>query len=640
LAIGVAGLVLASLFTAFTQPATPSGRLADFQFLLVLLPSLPLFLLGLPFLFLATRRRPERRPWAFLLWGLLWPLAAIVGGWCFAFTGYERALPAAGAVGGLLFLALALLLPSPRSLPWRSLQTVGVLGIMGTILLLAGFSKASPGHAQEASLRLPDREGAPTDGGTPDVILISIDTLRADTLLDSSIPTPTLDELRSRSRWSPFGLAAAPSSLPSHVTMMLGTSPLINGCYNNLGLLPQGPETLAEAFAEAGYRTFGVAANPLLQEANGFARGFETLINVGITRDRRTGAKTLIRRAKHDTWLQLFPRHNFVNLAAYWIASRRFHPPSHRLTPLVESVARPLLADAQRSSTPFFFFLHFMAPHSPYDAPPPFQGALSGQLPMPPAFTDAGLSSLDGSFQVGEALAAGDQDAKAAKAQLLARYGEELMTVDDALGHILADVEASGRPTIVLLTSDHGEHFGEHGRMRHGSTVFAPVLRVPFLLSGPGIPAGNFTTVPHHADIPFTLLQAAGLSLAHFGEGRNLLAPPQEEQPYVALRSHSLGVFDQGFKLILQWDAALGKGSPLTPEHMYRVQLGVSEFQEEEDLLGQAAFAEIQDRLTALAEEARDRAAAVELRAFESADLEELAALGYAFDAEGKEIDD
>jgi len=621
----------------------------DLKYLLVFMTGLPPLLLGLLGLLARQRFTGKKRPMVAFGFGLAVPLSALAGAMWFASSGHGKAMLEMGLPVLAVLTLLAYFLP--LLMPRRASLAISLLGIGATLLLLSGLGRqAVPGMDIDLMSRavLPAPSTAVgAAAGHPDVILISIDTLRADAVLDPAVPTPHLDALRARSLWAPFALAASPSTLPSHITMMVGESPLRHGAYTNLGLLQPGPETLAEAFHEVGYRTAGAAANGLLQKSNGFDRGFEDLVNVAATGADSGSTKRLVMSTRRMTWASAMAGDRTMLALSSWLAGRRMGLPqewksmeSPSLAPKVETVAAEHLQQLLAADRPYFYFLHFMAPHAPYDAIPPFRGSLSSNLPIPQFLRGVPLGSNEPTYLVGHALLDGDPEAPLGLDLLRARYGEELAMLDAALGRLLAQVAAADRPTVVLFTSDHGEHFGENGKMRHGNTVYAPVLRVPFFLSGPGIPPGELDGIPYQADIPLTLLHAAGFAIDSFQEGRNLLAGPLVEQPYVAVHEDRMAVYDSGYKLILAWESDLGPKSPLEKLALYAFDTSSAGLHEATNLLGTDRLADTEARLWSLAENARDHAIPTARRAFDAKDLADLAVLGYAFDEEGKAIDD
>jgi arylsulfatase A-like enzyme len=202
--------------------------------------------------------------------------------------------------------------------------------------------------------------------------------------------------------------------------------------------LPEEALTMAELFRAKGYATGGFSANVLVNHDNGFAQGFDTFWAPPTDASMWTDALTT---AEH---------------AAVWL--RRVE---HR---------------------PFFAYVHFVDPHSPYcppekrpkdpKAPVPGDASRSfyGKNPLPDAATLADWRRL---------------------------YAEEVALVDRGLTRVLAALEPEvRRRTTVVFLSDHGEEFLDHGFLGHGWSLYDELLRVPLVVSGPGIPAGRIVTQP------------------------------------------------------------------------------------------------------------------------------------------------
>jgi arylsulfatase A-like enzyme len=146
---------------------------------------------------------------------------------------------------------------------------------------------------------------------------------------------------------------------------------------------------------------------------------------------------------------------------------------------------------------PFFAFLNYFDAHDPYTPPPPFDTRF-GHADPPPALEDDRRYS--------------DQEL----AHLLDAYDGAVSYTDDQLGRLLDALEGRGMldDTIVVITSDHGEQFGEHGLVDHANSLYRQLLHVPLVLSFPSrIPASRRVTEPVTlVDLPATILDLAGLS--------------------------------------------------------------------------------------------------------------------------------
>lgn len=153
---------------------------------------------------------------------------------------------------------------------------------------------------------------------------------------------------------------------------------------------------------------------------------------------------------------------------------------------------------------PFFLFLHFYGPHSDYKSLPrfeemfarPYDGLVDGSTRQLRAFRD-------GEFPLG------DEDVR----HLVDLYVAGIRQVDEEIGRLLDDLEARGldKTTLVIVTSDHGEEFLEHGGVLHGRTLYEELLRVPLVMRGPGVPEGVRVEEPVSlVDIEPTILSLLG----------------------------------------------------------------------------------------------------------------------------------
>jgi len=350
--------------------------------------------------------------------------------------------------------------------------------------------------------------------GRPSILMIVVDALRADALGcygAGARATPALDRLAAGG--IRFERAFAPSSWtkPSIASLLTGLYPSQHRCLHGLledagrgsvdGLNPR-LVTMAERLRAAGYATAVVQTNPHVHARFGFAQGFERSVDLSYRDDHR-----------------------------------------------VSVAARGLLRELR---APFFLYLHYLAPHVPYKPHPdgPF-------APLSPRYAaGVGFGHSD--------LAAWARRRRPPSPQLLAElrqlYRGEVFYADQQIGGVLAQLRRLdlARRTLVVVTADHGEEFGEHGGLEHGHSLFPEVLRVPLILAGPGLPRGQSSSrLASLIDLFPTVLDLVGLepqpnlpgeSLRRFQaprDARRLLAEgvlwgaPQEaliEPPYQLIR--------------------------------------------------------------------------------------------------------
>ena len=275
----------------------------------------------------------------------------------------------------------------------------------------------------------------PSAAGPRPVLLVTIDTLRADRLGcygDAGARTPVIDRLARQGVVFERAYTPAPITLPAHASILTGLLPPAHGVRAN-GAFALGPEmpTLAEVFRARGMATAAfVGAFPLARRF-GTGRGF-------------------------DHYDEAFGKAGGVR---YEFSER---PGS--------AVVAAALAWLRGQSGPVFLWVHLFEPHAPYEPPPQFAGADP--------------------------------------------YRGEIAAADAALAPLIAAWDARGGGVLALL-SDHGEAFGEHGEESHSLFVYDTTLRVPLILRGAGLPAGQRVPVSVGIErVAATLVEAAGLSAA------------------------------------------------------------------------------------------------------------------------------
>jgi arylsulfatase A-like enzyme len=325
--------------------------------------------------------------------------------------------------------------------------------------------------------------GATARAGAPDILLLVLDTVRARNLGIYAYDRPTTPEL---GRWLRDGLrfehslATAPWTLPSHATMFTGRFPHELSA-DWLVPLDRAQPTLAEALARQGYATAGFVGNTAYcSYETGLARGF----------------------AHYEDYPVSVAQVVFSSALGRYLAGSRFVR-RQLLRKSAEDVNGSFLRwlDGRTDARPYFAFLNYLDAHDPYQPPPPFDGRFSG-----PGATRL-VETLHGD------LAAGPWTPELRQAAI-DKYDESIAYLDHQLGQLFAALQARGRweRTLVVVTSDHGEEFGEHGVYFHGNSLYRASLEVPLLLRYPGVvPAGQAIVVPVSLrDLAATVLELAG----------------------------------------------------------------------------------------------------------------------------------
>jgi arylsulfatase A-like enzyme len=334
-----------------------------------------------------------------------------------------------------------------------------VLHVSMGLLMAAVLSACSPGPA-------PAR---------PDVLLITIDTLRADFVhsYGQGPPvTPEIDALAARGALFETAIAASTATAPSHASIM--SSRYVRehsvGAVNGATRL-EGVQTLAERFRQAGYETAAFVSNVVLKARSGLDQGFDLYDDELPEAEANRG--------------MIFER-----LA-------------------VETTDRVLAWLDQPREAPFFVWVHLQDPHGPYTPGAPWS-ELAPELPLR---TDIELPVLGGNSGRGgiphyQALPGVRRGARYA-----GLYAGEVALTDHEVGRLVAAAEAASRSGLVIaLTADHGESLDEEGFFfQHGHATTPEQARVPLVLVAPGVAPRRIAGVVSHVDLAPTLLELAGL---------------------------------------------------------------------------------------------------------------------------------
>ena len=318
-------------------------------------------------------------------------------------------------------------------------------------------------------------------GGPPNVLLITVDTLRADHLHCYGQPlatSPNIDALAARSVVFDRAIAASGYTGPSHSTMMTSHYPRRHSTGFSNGLLVlSGLPTLAETLQQRGYDTGAFVSNAVLWARSGLNRGFD------VYDDEFTGTEA----NRPDTYERRAP----------------------------QTLARALAWLARPRTKPFFLWVHFQDPHGPYTPPPPFDT----QFHPPAAADEPELRVLDDDSGQGGIPRYQVVDGQRRTSQYRGRYAGEIAFMDQAVGELLAAVERQS-PTVVVFTADHGESFGERGYyFAHGHSAAPDLSHVPLIINAPGLRPERRADPVSHVDLMPTLLELVGVPAPDGMEG-------------------------------------------------------------------------------------------------------------------------
>ena len=383
------------------------------------------------------------------------------------------------------------------------------LAIFGVGFLVLGGGSYWRGAARERSAMAALASPRPD---APNVLLLILDTVRAQEFGLYGSPLATTPALDARAR---DGLvfdraySTAPWTLPSHASMFTGRyASQQSGDWANP--MDGTHVTLAEILRDRGYATGGFVANLISTGyRTGLARGFIRYEDVersfAEVMHNTTLAQSVAVAGAWRTWRES----RWLGGALRQLATFDLRPngnyTSHERKNAEEVVRDFLRWRSEVAPRPFFAFLNLFDAHGPYMPPPPYREM----------FEPTGLA--------------------------LGRYRGAIRYMDDQIDALLDTLEQQGvlQNTIVVITSDHGELFGEHRLTGHGNALYLPQLHVPLVILAPGrVPAGvRVAASVSLRDLPATILDAAGVAPADVGmPGTSLLRLARGEAGVVPSR--------------------------------------------------------------------------------------------------------
>jgi arylsulfatase A-like enzyme len=327
------------------------------------------------------------------------------------------------------------------------------------------------------------------------VILISLDTLRADRLGTYGYDrgtSPNLDALAAGGIVFENVVAESSWTLPSHVTMLSGLFPSTHGATNPSVAPGKDTRLLAEVLSTHGYRTIGRTGGGYMGREYGFDRGFDEFD------DTQTKFDVLLRKAALE---------------------------------IVES----------EGDAPYFYFIHTYHVHCPYSPSPLYLSK---------------FHSKEAEY-VDTANRCGNPDYNAMKLSdaqvryISNSYDGSILEMDEMLGRFFETLKKKGAldQTLVVVTSDHGEEFNEHGEIGHGSTLYRESLLVPLIVSGPGIEPARVVSPVGLVDVTPTILDYLGLPVQGSLEGESLRGAAKDDANSAASNTARVSELDRGVAL-------------------------------------------------------------------------------------------
>lgn len=316
------------------------------------------------------------------------------------------------------------------------------------------------------------------------VIIILIDTVRAQAFdairPDNDVDTPRYDAFTGQSTVFAHAYNSENWTKPSVATILSGLYPSTHDTKKDESKLPDEVELLSQRLQKQGFATAGFVANGYVSDKFGFQRGWDSF-------------KNYIRENKSSE-----AEHVFGDALA-WLTERK------------------QATDAK----PFFLYLQTIDPHVTYKAPLEYVQKYHPEKydgPLGPTVDAMELQNLSSGK-----LQPVDRDVN----WLRATYNAEVTYHDEHMGKFFDQLQTMGllEDTMIVITNDHGEEIGDHGKFGHGHTLFDELLRSPLLMYFPGLfPAGaKIDEVVETVDVTPTILDALGLEPMAQADGTSLL---------------------------------------------------------------------------------------------------------------------
>jgi arylsulfatase A-like enzyme len=342
------------------------------------------------------------------------------------------------------------------------------------------------------------------------IALLVLDAVRADHVSCYGYSRPTTPNLDAfASEHTRYAAAVAPGvwTFPSMATMFTGQYPSQHGLNRADRSVPAELRLLAERLNDAGYRTGGFSANPYVGRMYGFDRGFDVFREFwGVSGGGgRSGVSGVVNGAYQWLWprVRRTVKRSQTLTRAYQRYLRRRVEARDKGAAALADAAIPWIREARRAQRPFFLYAHVMEAHGPLAPPVRHLRRFMDE----PAMARAREINQDAMAYMAGANPLDDRSMDL----LLDLYDGSISYSDEVLGKLLA---ALGDDTLVLITADHGNSFGEHGILDHFFSVHQTLASVPLVVRHPRIPAGVVEGPVGTVDIAPTILEAAGLDTA------------------------------------------------------------------------------------------------------------------------------
>ena len=417
-------------------------------------------------------------------------------------------------VGASIFPGRALRRRVALSRRWQ--MSSGYAALCGVVLIGAISTVLGSAHLARARAVAASPLARAPNSTRPNVVLIVMDTVRADHTsvngygLDT---TPHLQALAQDAVVYGNTISASDFTLTSHASLFTGMYPSWHGAYCQPPDAVYGREltkqfpTVAELLKSSGYATLGVAANLYLRADFGLERGFEFFRIPRPVPLLPGDSRYLLRRGVRRVLSYAFDTAQFDRLYSFGedIDEELFSALDRRAVSVGKATA----------DSPFFAFLNYMDAHFPYVAPSPFDRKFAGRRPR---ITQDDLEDEQAEISAGRPV-------PGYRPHSLSQYDGGIAYTDAQIGKVVEWLKQHNAydNTMIVVTSDHGESFGERNHVGHANSAYQNLLHVPLLIK---YPHGGHRGAESHPvsliDVAPTILSTLGVPVPPTMQGRNL----------------------------------------------------------------------------------------------------------------------
>jgi len=331
----------------------------------------------------------------------------------------------------------------------------------------------------------------------PNIIWLTLDSVRQDHTTmggHDRETTPRIQAIADKSDGVAFSscYAHARASATSVPSLLSGTNPSRHGTYyRDSTAFPEELPLASELLRDAGYHTVGVSNNEYAGSLTNTDRGFDEFALLGSSPDEILDSAGL--------WNVLKFARNIRTHSVGFSTDTHAHSGAYLVTEIAKRQVR-------QATEPLFMYVHYNEPHRAYYPPLPYLDRYTEDLPMSGA--EAAEIAMEVHHNLVETVADGCDLTTAEMAALEAMYDAEIAYTDDRVGALYEHLQDELGETVVVVTADHGELFGEDDMLAHKYSMHNAVLHVPMVVQGLG--GLSDEGLVQHADVVRTLLEAVG----------------------------------------------------------------------------------------------------------------------------------